>query len=187
MAAIWLRAISRAFGCESSRTDLVSPLPREECVRRLQEVANSSWMIFGSRPLIGRVGETSFSLRRRISGWNSFQTYLYGIFEQEARQTRLRCRFGVHPAVVGFMIFWFGALSFFGGADVVNAIVHSSSSSAPSLITLAGPFLMLAFGVAVVIIGRFSARHEQAYMLKILATALNAHEESWLDARAVGH
>jgi hypothetical protein len=187
MGATLARAFAYAFGCDLSRIDLVSPLPHEECVRRLREVTNNSWMIFGSRPLIGRVGKTSFNLRKRIRGWNSFQTCLFGTFEQDARQTRLRCWFGVHPAVVGFVIFWFGALTLFGGADVVNAIIHPSSSLAPWRMALAGPILMIAFGVALVIICRFGARHEKADMLKILATALSAHEESRLDARSIGH
>jgi len=178
MAATWLRAISRAFGFGSSRIDLVSPLPRDECVRRLRDLTDGFWMIFGSRPLVGRVGESSFNLRKRIRGRNSFQTIARGIIQQDSGHTRLRCQFGVHPAAVGFMILWFGALSFFGGADIMNAIAGWSSSSARSLIAHTGAVVMFAFGLAVVGICRFSARHEQSEILKILTTTLEAREES---------
>jgi hypothetical protein len=175
MAATWLRAISRAFGFEASRIDLVSPLARDDCVHRLRGLTGSFWIIFGSRPLIGRVDEISFSVRMRMknNNMNSFQTSLYGVFEQESRQTRLRCRFGLHPTVVALIIFWIGGLSLIGAAVVVNAIVHSSSGSAPSLIALAGPFLMVGFAVALVKFGRYVARDEASDMLDILAKSLN--------------
>jgi hypothetical protein len=171
MAATWLRVIWRGFGFGSSRIDLVAPLPRDECVRRLRDLTDGIWTIFGSRPLIGRIGETSFSVRMRLKNTkNSFQACLNGVLEQESRQTRLRCRFGLHPTVVAFMIFWMGGLLLAGVAGVVNAITHTTSVS----IGLAIPFLMAGFGFGLLRFGRYLARDEPADMLDILAKSLDA-------------
>ena len=97
------------------RVTVISLLPREDCVRRLQEQVEREGSGLGKRPVIGRVRDTSLRLRKRVKGRNSFQTFLFAGVSSVAGHTRFECRFGMHPAVIAFMAFWFGALLVIGG------------------------------------------------------------------------
>ncbi len=171
--------ISRALGYKTTRIDLASPLRREECIRRLQEKTDSNWTIFGFRAVIGHIGERSFSLRKRIFYANSFQTIVRGTFIEESRQTRLHCRFGLHPFVAGFMIFWFSGVTLFGGTillTTISALIAGSALNAHSLAGIGIPLLMLVFGFGLVSLGRSFARDEQTYLVEFLIKTLDARE-----------
>jgi hypothetical protein len=173
VGATWLMAIPRTFGFGTSRVELVSPLPREECVRRLRDLVDGSFTLFGARPLVGRVEEASFNFRKRIGYRNAFQTVTRGTLEQESGQTRLRCRFGLPPFVTGFLIFWCGLVTLFGGAGAVSAIVRPLSGAQP--ISFRDALLMLLFAAFLVTVGRLFARNEQGEILRILTKTLDAH------------
>ena len=59
--------LSRSF-------DLISPLARDECVRRLREKTESDWYarFVSNKPVVGRVEKTSFRIFKRIAYRNSF-------------------------------------------------------------------------------------------------------------------
>src|SRR4051812_1389859 len=95
-------------------TELVSPFPPAECVKRLRSVVSTlSSPNFGSG-VVGYVGQQSVRLRRRIWYGNSFQTCLYGELRPEAGGTCISCRFGLRPFTTIFMFFWFGMASLIG-------------------------------------------------------------------------
>src|SRR5262245_47446254 len=85
--------------------ELISPLSIIECTDRLRSATQSEWTIFGTRSVVGKVGEKSFRLRKRLKmSRNSFQTYLFAKLSSEGTSTRLTCQFGMHPFVLVFMI-----------------------------------------------------------------------------------
>jgi hypothetical protein len=168
----------RPLGLETTVVDLVSPLRRNECVRRLREHVDAGLGISGMRPVIGEIGETSFTLRPRIGYRNSFKTVLRGTFVEEGRGTRLHCRVGVHPFIRAFMLFWLAGWVL--SACVVEppyvlALIHGTLPSAVPPIANALPVLMFCFGIALTKVGRLTGRDEQQYLVEFVA--------NWLDAR----
>jgi hypothetical protein len=152
--------------------DLTSPLSREECVQRLRSKADPAW----SGAVIGSVGETSFRLRKRIYYRNSFQYSLSGKLIDDNGQTRLHCRIGPHPLVLAFLVIWFGGVLVACGAVsvwIAGAFAHRAHPSNlwPGA---AIPFLMLAGGVALVMLGRYFARDEPDYLIDFLRKSLDA-------------
>jgi hypothetical protein len=75
--------------------DLVSPLPWAECVYRLRTRVDEGF--FGSRAIVGRFGQASIRLRKRIGYRRWLQPQVKVDLVEEGAQTLLRCRLGVHP------------------------------------------------------------------------------------------
>ena len=98
---------------------MFSPFSPAECVSRLREEIDKGAMVylfgFGSKPFVGRVSESSFSLRRRIMYRNSFQTVLRARMRPERGGTVISGTCGMHPLVKGFMLIWFGGVILIGG------------------------------------------------------------------------
>ena len=151
--------------------DLISPLSRKECVRRLEAAIAPDRIFLGglftAKPFIGSVSETSLRLRARIRYRNSFQTHLYATLAGADGHTRLHCRFGMHPSVVVFMSIWFGFVS-------VAAIAMTIKASAAAVV----PLGFFVFGAILVLIGRAVARDEQDQLIEFLKTTIDAHEAS---------
>ncbi|HEY1385674.1 MAG TPA: hypothetical protein VGF43_18765 [Dongiaceae bacterium] len=157
--------------------ELVSPLSIIECTDRLRSATQSEWAIFGTRPVVGKVGEKSFRLRKRLKmSRNSFQTYLSAKLSSEGMSTRLTCRFGMHPFVVVFMIVWFGGVTAGAIGSLVFGLRHYSSGTMPS----AGPLVpwgMVVFGIALVGVGRAMARGERQFLLDFLRETVDARPD----------
>lgn len=172
--------VLRALGLETTTIDLVSPLRRDECVRRLREHVDAGFGISGMRPVIGQIRETSFTLRQRVGYRNSFKTVLRGTFVDELRGTRLHCRSGVHPFVRVFILLWLAVVAVAAcalGFPVVSSLIHGTPSrAAPPIAVVVGPALMFCFGVALAKVGRRMARGEQQYLVEFLAKRLDARE-----------
>jgi hypothetical protein len=148
--------------------DLLSPLKRDEIVKRLTAAIDRGWAFFGSKPVVGQVDANAFRLRWRIGYRNSFQTVMFGRFVDEARGTRLACRSGMHPAVTAFMALWFAFVTPLAFVSV-SALVNGASD--PALFI---SVLMLAFGVVLVAFGRWLARDERARLIAFLEQVAQA-------------
>jgi hypothetical protein len=139
--------------------DLISPLARDECVRRLRANTESSWVpgVFRNKPVSCRVEYSSFRIRKRIAYRNSFQPHLSGELSEEDGRTRIRCRLGMHPAVVAFMVIWFGGVVIGSGRVAMGAIG------------------LVCCGVALGL-GRFAGRNEPRFLLDFLRDTIAARE-----------
>lgn len=84
---------SRFLGSEVAI--LESPLPPNECIRRLQGSVRSRFAIFGPGAIVGRVDEQTFRIRN--ASRRGFQLTLHGELEAAGRGTRLVCRLGRSP------------------------------------------------------------------------------------------
>lgn len=137
---------------------LISPLSAESCVERLRAAIDSDFTLFGSKPFVGSVGGTSGRLRKRIGYRNSFQTVTRLTFKSQPRGTAITCRSGMSVFVYVFMTFWFGFLGLVGlatGGDNPGFVVF--------------PLGMMAFGVGLILFGRFLARNEHGDIVAFVA------------------
>jgi hypothetical protein len=157
--------------------ELVSPLSIIECTDRLRSAAQSEWAVFGTSPVVGKVDEKSFRLRKRLkASHNSFQTHLFARLSSEGRSTRLTCRFGMHPFVVIFMIVWLGGVTAGAIGSLVFGLRQYSNGTMPSAAGLV-PWGMALFGVALVGIGRRMARGEREFLLDFLRRTVEAQPD----------
>jgi hypothetical protein len=170
----------RLLGLETRTVDLVSPLRRDECVRRLREHVDTGLGLYGTRSVIGQVGETSFTLRRRVGYRNNFRTILRGTFLEESRGTRLHCRSGAHPVARALILFWLAAVLVGACAfawPIIASLIHGKQVRlGTQLGTLVVPALMFCFGVALTKVGRRMARGEDEYLIGFLTKQLDARE-----------
>jgi hypothetical protein len=160
------------------RITIISPLTPQECQRRLQEKIDRDGVLFGKKPVIGRVRQTSLRLRKRIKGKNSFQTFLFAKMNEAAGQTRFDCRFGMHPIVIGFMTFWFGGIITMGAAAIIEASGVSATLSISDPMLVFAPLGMIVFGIALVVICRYSARDDQQFLTDFLLDAVDGRVQA---------
>lgn len=174
--ALWSDATAR------KAIELISPMRRDEIVRRLKDVVDSEWIIFGSKTVVGHVGDKSLRLRWRINYRNSFQTVLFGTLGDDGSGTRLHCRAGMHPFVTVFMALWLGAVGI-GAVSAVAMMLQFSREGEGAIPAAAGfgvvvPFVMVAFGVALVWFGRWLAREERQRLIEFLERTVGAKAAS---------
>ncbi len=172
---------------ESNRIELFSPLPPIECAARLASAIDcersaliSFSSIFGSKPIAGKVTETSLRLRKRIGYRNSFQNFLTATMRPEGTGTVISGEFAMHPIVRVFMTIWFGGVILIGGTMFIGTIGGFLFGLAPhgdnAWIGVVVPPLMLLFGFALVRFGSYLARDEARFITDFLLQVLNAND-----------
>jgi hypothetical protein len=108
---------------------------------------------------------------------NSFQIRLSASLLEEGAHTRIVCRFGMHPVVIAFLVFWFGALLFIGGGGIIAGVVElisGSRSEARDLVGLLIPALMLMFAAMILLVARYLAAGERLTLTGFVREALKA-------------
>jgi hypothetical protein len=155
--------------------EFVSPHPVEECKRRIEAQMNTPFSVLAlaeARPLIGRFRETWLRARRRPLWYrNSFQTYLSAELVAEDGETRIRCRFSMHPLVKAFMTLWFSVLVLVGGFMFIDALRPDVARGFALAVPL---MLMLVGGAALVGFGRYMARGDRRFLTDLVQKTLNA-------------
>jgi hypothetical protein len=154
-----------------AKLELVSPLPLVECQRLLNLGLQRSTAVEGS------VKGTRLRARKRIFYRNSFQIRLSASLIEEGSHTRIICRFGMHPVVIAFLVFWFGALLFIGGGGISAGVFELMSglhSEARDLVGSLIPAMMLMFGVMMLLVGRYLAAGDRRTLTGFVRETLNA-------------
>ena len=154
-----------------AKLELVSPLPLVECQRLLNLGLQRSTAVEGS------VKGTRLRARKRIFYRNSFQIRLSASLIEEGSHTRIICRFGMHPVVIAFLVFWFGVLLFIGGGGIIAGVVELISglhSEARDLVGSLIPAMMLMFGVMMLLVGRYLAAGERRTLIGFVRETLKA-------------
>jgi len=149
-------------------TDILrSPLPMPECLDRLRAAIEDEE---GDSRVVGKVVAQSLRLRKRLpeESHNSFQTYLNATVEPDGAATRLVCRFGPHPLVIVFVLFW--CLSLVGVTVAIKLVAAPDLPAA----ALAVPVIMALMAVAIVGGGRRFARDERGFLLDFLRETIDA-------------
>jgi len=159
----------------SIKVDLISPLPPQECRRRLDGAIGMPVPALGNRAVRERIVSDSFRLRQRIGYRNSFQTQVIGHLQAEENGTRISCRFGVARGVLAFFAVWIGLVLVVGGAGFLIAAKALLAGSAGAPSAAAGiPLIMLVFGIVLFAFGRWLARNEQNFLTDFLCVTLQA-------------
>jgi len=96
-------------------------------------------------PFLGKVGPSTFRLRRDIRYRNSFLPLVWGRIVPSLRGSRINVTMFLHPLVAVFMIFWFSGL----GYGVVKLWVHRKEAVPFAVLV---PAAMILFGVALVLV-----------------------------------
>jgi hypothetical protein len=136
--------------------ELVSPFPRTECVRRLRKRV-------GASRVAGHVGDSEFRLHKELLWYrNAFQTYLKGSMVIERVGTRIHCRFGLHPLVIGIMTFWFVGIALIG-----LGLLYKNGD-------MSFVFFGLLAGAGILLLGRVFARNEEEFLTEFIQKVLEA-------------
>ena len=134
--------------------------------------------IFGSKPVLGHVTQTSVHLRKRITYRNSFQNMFSGAMRPDIGGTVITGNFSMNRFVMVTMAIWFCGVVGFGGFISVTTTAGFLSSSGPrggnDWLAVVIPVGMVIFGVALVGIGRHLARHEAQFITAFLTQTLDA-------------
>lgn len=172
---------------DSTRFDLRTSLTPAECVSRITAATDIVSLVplslsgmFGSKPVIGRVTESSLRLRKRIKYRNSFQSFLTATLRRDNGGTIISGRVAMHPFVRVFMFIWFGGGILIGGTIFVIAIgsmvFGSGRQPEGAWLGIVMPPVLLAFGYGLVRFGRYLARHEATFLTDFLIETLEAYK-----------
>jgi len=147
--------------------EVVTKLDRAEFLRRLQAGVDSEWTFGGGKSVVGKVDDDGFRLRLRIEYRNSFQTFMFGAVQADGRGARIVARTGMHPFAAVFMTLWLSVIALASATGVAGLAQAEPGETAPWFVILV-PVGMLAFGIALVGIGRWIARNERARLVEFL-------------------
>ena len=158
--------------------ELLAPYPVEECKRRLEAEMNAPLSILAlaeARPLIGRLRGNHLRARSRV-WYRRSQTYLSAELIAEGSETRIRCRFSMHPFYKVVRIVWFSGLALIGGGALVAAIIDASlhrdvARVWPSIVI---PIFMSIFGFVVAGFERHITRTDTSFLSDFITQILNA-------------
>ncbi len=154
---------------------LATKLSPSECEARLR-ARTAGWPLWrptADHPVAGSVSRTCFSLTKAISGRNSFQTEARGTLTAEEHGTRIQVTLGPSPLVLVFVLLWLAFDAAFLIAGLQGEVVIGTGLGFPPV---AIPVAMLVIGIAVVGLGRLSARRESTFLLRFLHDELQAEE-----------
>ncbi|QUD90562.1 hypothetical protein [Phenylobacterium montanum] len=166
--------------------EFVSPLSIDQCISRVQAAVDPPWMIFGSRMVVSwRIGRR-FRIRQRIWYGNSFQTSVGVKLIQDLNGTRVECRSGMEPTTTIFMAVWFGFVGLIGMSGFLASLLDRRNSGTTAAVFAAFPIGMIAFGVVLVMFGRWLARDERDFLIRFLRGRLDARPGQTMASRLAG-
>jgi hypothetical protein len=153
---------------------LLSPLPQDECVRRLTEAVDPWWKPLGDKAVFGKVTHEGAWLRRRTAYKNSLKQMMRLNFADEGGRTRIDCRFGVGALVVLIAVSWILCLAagIAGYALTMNRAPDPTDPAALPLFLLP-PMAAIAI-VVVVLVSRASGKKDAAFLTEFVKTTLSA-------------
>jgi len=108
----------------------------EEALRRVAAAlpprGASRWNLFFQTGARGWVRGEEFRLHWRDAGWrNSFRPYLFGSVQDTGRGCVLTGRFGMHPLVKGFLVFWFAWAGLMFVISLLCAVYRPATGAEP--------------------------------------------------------
>jgi hypothetical protein len=167
-------------GLTGAPIELLSPLPEDECRRRLSEAIDRPMTWFGKRPVIGRVDGLVLRASKRVPYRNSFQTELTAAFTQRDAGTRISCRFAMNQFVVVLMLSVLGVVSLvflLTLPSVIQGLLAPETGDAASLPVSAIPAVMLVAICGISAIGLALAADERRFLIDFLCRTVDARPE----------
>lgn len=174
----WARSNPFAVRRRRLRTT-VSPAICQERLRAL--LAHPLAVVpFRERPISGRVSDEGFVIRRFLPYRNPFQTEVVGQFMRRQNWTDIALRLGLAHWVRVATALWFVGWVLFAASAVASSLL-ALPPSRPDLLqsgvrTIVVAGVMVAFGAMVACLGRFLARGEEDFLVRLLKQTLEAEE-----------
>jgi hypothetical protein len=153
----------------STPAEFKSSFPLDESVSRLKTACKSSvFKAFGSQEAVGKVSESSVRLQRVIPFvGNSFKPFFFGSFHQVDGRVILSGHFAMHWLVKAFFSLWFGFILLITGSDLVHALPSNDKWH-----RVLNGSVMLLFGYALIMGGKWFARNDIAWLSERIRKAL---------------
>ena len=161
--------------------DLVSPLPRGECVKRLQSNVSSYWAIASANKVVGSIDGDTLRLRKRIYYRNSFQPTLRGRLSDAPGGTRIHCEFRsipLTPILIAAGVIVVVAIGMVASLLASRHIRFEDIPLVAILIPLGALPLFVGLGFGTIWFGRRLARGDEDMLLDFLRKTLDARQES---------
>jgi hypothetical protein len=154
------------------------------------------WTLFslsgyrGNRPLLGKVGENTFTVQKRKYSRNDFAGHLFARFEPEGDGTRIEAYFDAPPWARYFMRIWLTGAVLIGTpifvGTVIDMITGSHHLSGDNWVGLVVPAALVLYGIGFPKIGRLFGKADRRFILdqvqNILAARIEEHESTWTEA-----
>jgi hypothetical protein len=160
--------------------DLVSPLPLQECIRRLRSATDGGWAVAGQKPVLGAVRADTIRLRRRNYYRHSSQCWLSGEFVEADGQTWLHCTIGLHPVVRVVLEYWVACVLVGGGVVFFKCLRLMWAGHGPAAdilwLGIVVPPLLLGFGLVLLAVGDRPSGDEPRFLVDFVARTIDARE-----------
>ena len=161
---------------------LRTQIPLEECKNRLAsnvdparfEISPSGHA--GSRPIIGKLYDSTFRLQKRRYYRNSFAPFFFGRFVASNEGTLIEGEFRMHPFVKVFMTVWFSFLVVIFAILLISVFAGRTEFQSNRVVGLLSPAGMAIFGVLLVKFGKWLGRNEETAILAFLKSTLEADD-----------
>lgn len=157
--------------------DLLSPLSRTECEKRLHRHVSSEWSLTSDSGVVGRIDGDSFRIRKRILYRHSFQKYLTGQLSDAGSGARIHCE--VREMDLKWVFVAAGgvaALAFFGA--LIAMFAHRADLDRVPMVALIAMALLVPVLVAIMVgavaLGRHLSRNESQFLVDFLKRTLEA-------------
>ena len=147
-------------------------------------IDEKQWTLFslsgyrGNRPLLGKVGENTFTVQKRRYGRNDFAGHLFGRFEPEANGTRIEAYFDAPPWARYFMRIWLAGAVLIGApifvGTLIDMITGSHYMSGENWVGLLVPPGLVLYGIVFPKIGRLFGKADRQFILEQLQNTLAA-------------
>jgi hypothetical protein len=156
---------------DSTPVEFESSFGLSESIERLRAATRRSvFLALARQEAVGTVTETRASLQRAIPMvGNTFKPFYPGRFIDRNGKVILIGRFGMHWFAKAFMAFWFGGIGIFA----LFSVFLTNNLQQAALLILAG-LGMMAFGTALVSIGKWFARNDAKWLSDVIRGALSA-------------
>ena len=184
--------IVRWLGAAGPAVTLRTEIPIEECRARLAAGVDVERLAFswsghaGSKPILGKFSETGFRLQKRRYYRNEFAPFFYGRFVSAYRGTVIEGEFRMRPFVRAFIVIWFSFLVFYLAIALIQLAMGRPGVQEDRVPLLLVPLCMMAFGVALVMFGRWLGRGEERAIVAFLKSTFEANEAA-MEANTPGH
>lgn len=159
--------------------DLISPLPRGECARRLHTAVGSEWSLLPGSPVVGVADADRLRIRKRTFYRNSFKPTLRAQLTDSDGGTRIHCDLGgtlpLLPMALGIALLVVVIAGMTIALLASRGIGLSAIPPAALIVPLAALPLFTGLGVGVVLLGRHLAKGDADYLLAFLRRTLEAN------------
>jgi hypothetical protein len=158
----------------STPAEFESSFGLAESVERLRAATRRSvFSALSRQEAVGTVTESRVSLQRVIPMvGNSFKPLYRGRFIDRNGKVILAGRFTMHWLVKVFMVFWFGVIACFTLLATLIMVIHPQGAKV-ALLPLFGVG-MIAAGAGVVLLGKWLARNDTAWLSDVIRSAICA-------------